>query len=51
MDKHNPMELMICVAIRLLNDNAVASVSTGTSCDVAILAQNILYKSNNYVRS
>ena len=45
------MELMICAAIRLLNDNAVASVSTGTSCDAAMLAQNIRYKSNNCVRS
>ena len=45
MNNYNPMELMICVASRLLEDNAVVSVGTGAPCAAAMLAQK-LYSPN-----
>ena len=45
MSEYNPMELMICAASRLLEDNAVVSVGTGAPCAAAMLAQK-LYSPN-----
>ena len=36
---YNPMELMICVASRLLEDGATVGVGTGAPCATAMLAQ------------
>src|SRR5437764_10653676 len=36
---YNPMELMICVAARLLEDGKTAAVGTGVPCAAAMLAQ------------
>jgi glutaconate CoA-transferase subunit B len=38
---YNPMELMICVASRYLEDGATVSVGTGIPCAVAMLAQRL----------
>jgi glutaconate CoA-transferase subunit B len=45
MSEYNSMELMICAASRLLEDNAVVSVGTGAPCAAAMLAQR-LYSPN-----
>ncbi len=37
--EYNPMELMICVAARLLEDGATVGVGTGAPCAAAMLAQ------------
>ncbi|MBT3605308.1 MAG: 3-oxoacid CoA-transferase [Candidatus Latescibacteria bacterium] len=39
MIKYNAMELMICVAARLLEDGATVAVGTGGPCAAAMLAQ------------
>ncbi len=39
MEEYNEMELMICVASRLLEDKATVSVGTGAPCAAAMLAQ------------
>lgn len=39
MSEYNDMELMICVASRLLDDGATAGVGTGAPCAAAMLAQ------------
>ena len=39
MSQYNPMELMICVASRLLENGATAGVGTGAPCAAAMLAQ------------
>lgn len=39
MSDYNAMELMICVASRLLEDGATAGVGTGAPCAAAMLAQ------------
>jgi glutaconate CoA-transferase subunit B len=39
MPEYNSMELMICVAARLLEDGAVVGVGTGAPCAAAMLAQ------------
>jgi glutaconate CoA-transferase subunit B len=36
---YNPMELMICLASRLLEDGAIVAVGTGVPCAAAMLAQ------------
>jgi glutaconate CoA-transferase subunit B len=36
---HNPMELMICCAARLLEDGSTVAVGTGVPCAAAMLAQ------------
>jgi len=41
MSDYNPMELMICVASRLLEDGATVGVGTGAPCAVAMLAQKM----------
>lgn len=38
-DQYSPMELMICVASRLLEDGASVGVGTGAPCAAAMLAQ------------
>ena len=38
---HSKMELMICVASRLLEDGAVVGVGTGAPCAAAMLAQRL----------
>lgn len=38
---YNPMELMICVASRYLEDGATVSVGTGIPCAAAMLAQKM----------
>jgi glutaconate CoA-transferase subunit B len=39
MEAYNPMELMICVAARNLEDNSTVVVGTGAPCAAAMLAQ------------
>jgi glutaconate CoA-transferase subunit B len=39
MADYNVLELMICVAARLLDDRSTVAVGTGTPCAVAMLAQ------------
>jgi glutaconate CoA-transferase subunit B len=39
MESYNPMELMICVAARNLEDNSTVVVGTGAPCAAAMLAQ------------
>ena len=39
MEKYNAMELMICVASRLLEDGSTVAVGTGGPCAAAMLAQ------------
>jgi glutaconate CoA-transferase subunit B len=39
MPDYSPMELMICVAARLLEDGATVGVGTGAPCAAAMLAQ------------
>jgi len=39
MEDYNPMELMICVAARNLEDGAIVVVGTGAPCAAAMLAQ------------
>ena len=39
MTDYNPMELMICVAARLLEDGKTVGVGTGAPCAAAMLAQ------------
>jgi glutaconate CoA-transferase subunit B len=39
MSDYNPMELMICVAARLLENGATVGVGTGAPCAAAMLAQ------------
>ena len=39
MADYNPMELMICVAARFLEDGKTAGVGTGAPCAAAMLAQ------------
>jgi len=39
MPEYNPMELMICVAARMLDDGATVTVGTGAPCAAAMLAQ------------
>ena len=39
MAEHNAMELMICVAARLLEDGSTVEVGTGAPCAAAMLAQ------------
>lgn len=39
MSSYTPMELMICAAARLLEDNATIVVGTGAPCAAAMLAQ------------
>ena len=39
MPDYNPMELMICLASRLLEDGRTATVGTGAPCAAAMLAQ------------
>ena len=41
MTDYNAMELMICAASRLLEDEAVVGVGTGAPCAAAMLAQKI----------
>ena len=41
MPEYNSMELMICVASRLLEDRATVSVGTGAPCAAAMLAQKL----------
>lgn len=41
MNDYTPMELMICVASRLLEDGAVVGVGTGAPCAAAMLAQKL----------
>ena len=38
-DSYNPIELMICVASRMLEDGACVAVGTGAPCAAAMLAQ------------
>jgi len=45
MEDYNDMELMICVASRLLEDGSLISVGTGAPCAAAMLAQK-LYSPN-----
>lgn len=45
MSDYNPMELMVCVASRFLEDGASVSVGTGVPCAAAMLAQK-LYSPN-----
>ena len=39
MTEYNSMELMICVAARLLKDGSTVGVGTGAPCAAAMLAQ------------
>jgi len=39
MPEYNPMELMICVASRLLENGSTVGVGTGAPCAAAMLAQ------------
>jgi glutaconate CoA-transferase subunit B len=39
MSAYNRMELMICAAARLLEDNKIAAIGTGVPCAAAMLAQ------------
>ena len=39
MSDYNAMELMICVAARLLEDGSTVGVGTGAPCAAAMLAQ------------
>ena len=41
MAQYNSMELMICVAARLLEDGATVGVGTGAPCAAAMLAQRL----------
>lgn len=41
MTDYNAMELMICVASRLLEDEAIVGVGTGAPCAAAMLAQKM----------
>ena len=41
MSDYNPMELMICVAARNLEDGATVVVGTGAPCAASMLAQKL----------
>lgn len=42
MTDYKPMELMICVAARILEDNAIVVVGTGAPCAAAMLSQKTI---------
>ena len=39
MSKYNPLELMICIAARIMEDGSSVVVGTGAPCAAAMLAQ------------